>query len=403
MEFQTIIESQLRVLEKMILPNGAVPASPNGPYKKAHWVRDGLYVLIATVYVDRSDLAHQLIRTPFTIFHRHFDRLQAAIRHKPTDVLDYFHARFKTKRFEEFPEKWGHNQLDMIGLFLYLVAGLPSRGIDVFRHGGWYEDKVLLTNITRYLETLEWWSCPDFGMWEEGPKRHASSIGAVLAGLRSLSALGDGDLSFNEAQLEKGQEALDGLLPNESEDRECDLAQLSLIWPFGILRDEQVHALLGRVEERLVRDRGVIRYQGDAYFNAADPRRITTPDRRTGLDLVDYRDEDRKDFPHGNEGSEAQWPMGLAWLSIVYSKLAKQRFERGEGHVEFMEKARHYLEELRSCAVETDGMAMGYVPELYVDGRPNGNTPLTWATAMSIIAVVAHAEIEDRDVPYSVL
>jgi hypothetical protein len=34
---------------------------------------------------------------------------------------------------------------------------------------------------------------------------------------------------------------------------------------------------------------------------------------------------------------------------------------------------------------------------------PNANTPLTWATALSIVAVVAHAEIEDGDVPYSVL
>lgn len=402
-EFQPIIESQLRILESMILPNGAVPASPNGPYRKAHWVRDGLYVLIATVYVDRSELAHRLIRAPFTIFRRHFGRLLSGIRHKPSDLNEFFHARFKTRGFEEFTEKWGHNQLDMLGLFLYLVASLPSRGIDVFRHGRRYEDKVLLSKITRYLETLEWWSCADFGMWEEGPRRNASSIGAVLAGLRGMRALQDDDLSFNEAQLDRGQEALDGLLPNESEDRECDLALLSLIWPLGVLRDDQVYQVLGRIEERLVRDQGVIRYPRDAYFNAADPRRITIQDPRTGLGLVDYRDEDRGEFPHAVEGSEAQWPMGLAWLSIVYSKLAKQRFERGEDHLEPMNRSRHYLEQLRSCALPTHGMAMGYVPELYVDRRPNANTPLTWATAMSIVACVAHAEIEDRDVPYSVL
>ena len=46
---------------------------------------------------------------------------------------------------------------------------------------------------------------------------------------------------------------------------------------------------------------------------------------------------------------------------------------------------------------------MGRVPELYVDGKPNINTPLTWATAFSIVAAVTYSEIEDAGAPYSVL
>ena len=38
-----LIESQLAILRRRILPNGAVLASPSGHYR-AHWVRDGLYV-----------------------------------------------------------------------------------------------------------------------------------------------------------------------------------------------------------------------------------------------------------------------------------------------------------------------------------------------------------------------
>lgn len=397
----TFIEDQLRLLKKMVQPNGAVLASPNGHYR-AHWVRDGLYVLTAAAYLGLGDLSHELIRAPFSIFRKHRAKIQAGIRRKPGNNYDFLHARYHPAHFDEFKDKWGHNQLDMIGLFLYLVATLPPRGTDVFHRRRWHEDKLLLNHITRYLETLEWWHCPDYGVWEEGPKKNASSIGAVLAGLRALAALEDQDLFFNESQLDKGQQALDTLLPDESEGRDCDLAQLSLIWPFGVLSDAQTETVLSRVEEQLVRERGVIRYRKDGYFNAADDRLITVPGLGSSLEYVDYRDEDRSHFPFHIEGKEAQWPLGLAWLSIVYSKLAKRNVGRDEDHSELAEKAEYYLERLKSCRVPVGEAGVQSVPELYVDGKPNINTPLTWATSFSIVAAVAFAEIEDQTVPGSV-
>ena len=398
----SMIQDQLELLEPMIAPNGAVFASPNGHYR-AHWVRDGLYVLTGALYAGRRDLTRDLIRAPFGIFHKHRARIRQGIRRRPGKNYEYLHARYHPGHFDEFEGEWGHNQLDMIGLFLYLVAKLPGQGIDPFRPGSRYEDKLLINQMTRYLETLKWWSCSDFGVWEEAPKQNSSSVGAVLAGLQAVSELEDDDLFFNEAQLGKGRKALDKLLPDEAAGRECDLAQLSLIWPYGVLSEEQAAAVLGRIEERLVRERGVIRYVGDGYYNATDERLIRTADSKTGLELVDYREEDRKSFPAETEGSEAQWPLGLAWLSIVYSKLAKERFMRDAGHGEFEDKARGYLEKLKACAVPAPDKTVGYIPELYVDDRPNINTPLTWATAFAIVAAVTYSEIEDRDVPYSVL
>jgi hypothetical protein len=32
-------------------------------------------------------------------------------------------------------------------------------------------------------------------------------------------------------------------------------------------------------------------------------------------------------FPCKTKGTEAQWPLGFAWLSICYSKIAKRKFE----------------------------------------------------------------------------
>lgn len=395
-----MIADQIELLEKMVAPNGAVSASPNGHYR-AHWVRDGLYVLTGAMYAGLGDLTHTLIRTPFSIFKKHRARIQNGIRHRPGKNYQYLNARYHPQHFDEFKYDWGHNQLDMIGLFLFLVAKLPNRGVDPFHPGTRHEDSLLINQMTRYLETLNWWSCADYGVWEEVPKQNSSSLGAVLAGMTALSEQENDEFFFNEDQLQKGREALDNVLPNESKERECDLAQLSLIWPYNVLSEEQTGQVLGRIEERLVRDRGVIRYVGDAYYNAADERRIVTSDARTGRDLVDYSDKDREAFPAGVEGSEAQWPLGLAWLSIAYSKLAKKRFMGDADHGEFKEKARVYLEKLQSCAVPCPGKTVGYIPELYVDGQPNINTPLTWATAFAIVAAVAFAEIEDRVVPYS--
>jgi hypothetical protein len=299
----------------------------------------------------------------------------------------------------------------MLGLFLHLVARLPEKGIDVFQYGRQYEDRILLSHITRYLETLEWWNCPDYGVWEEGPKLSSSSLGAVLSGLQGLLGLEDPDLFFNEAQLEKGRTALGNLLPSESAGRTCDLAQLSLIWPFDVLDGEQTKTVLANIENELVRDHGVIRYREDAYFNGADPRLIRAHDARTGQEAVDYAGPDREHFPHAAEGTEAQWPLGFAWLAIVHAKLAKKaRSRAGDSGVpveveksvaHHKESAKDYMARLAASAVRVDGIEPGYIPELYAGGRPNLNTPLTWATAFCIVAAVALAEIDDPGVPYS--
>ena len=69
-DLRSMIEDQLELLKAMIAPNGAVLASPNGHYK-AHWVRDGLYVLTGALYAGVGDLTRDLIRAPFGIFYKH--------------------------------------------------------------------------------------------------------------------------------------------------------------------------------------------------------------------------------------------------------------------------------------------------------------------------------------------
>ena len=105
-----------------------------------------------------------------------------------------------------------------------------------------------------------------------------------------------------------------------------------------MLPKEIENVILERVHARLVRDNGLQRYWDDNYYRS-------------------------------DNGISAEWTFGFFWLSIVYSK-------RGE-----YEKAREWFE--RGILTMTPE---GDLPELYQNGKPNGNTPLAWSHSMAIIA-----------------
>ncbi|MEE9591037.1 MAG: hypothetical protein V3W26_00845 [Thermodesulfobacteriota bacterium] len=67
--------------------------------------------------------------------------------------------------------------------------------------------------------------------------------------------------------------------------RAYDFVQLSLIWPYNIIKKEDAMRIVKNIEDNLVREKGVIRYPGDLYYNS------------------------NQEHPFGNE---AQWPLGFA-------------------------------------------------------------------------------------------
>ena len=121
-------------------------------------------------------------------------------------------------------------------------------------------------------------------MWEENEEVHASSVGACVAGLKKISKI----IDVPPVLIQKGEETLNQLLPRESESKDTDLALLSLIYPYDVVSEGQRMQILQDVERKLVRQRGVIRYAGDYYFN------------RDG---------------------EAEWTFGFPWLAIIYKQL----------------------------------------------------------------------------------
>jgi phosphorylase kinase alpha/beta subunit len=278
------------------------------------------------------------------------------------------HARVHPTTLEEITDEWGHHQLDIFGLFLFKTGDLMKQGFRVIRSN---EHVQVVKDILSYLWTARWDSEPDFGMWEEGPELHSSSVGAVLAGLTMWHDHGyydykyknhidiSGMIPVSERFLEDGAHALDLLLPRESASRPYDLAQLSLLWPYNILKDrfELQEELIDNIEKHLVRAHGVVRYPGDRYFNA------------NHAEL---------------EGNEAHWPIGLAWLSIAYSKLTLQAARTGATRARidhFLERAKQHLVHLEEIATPD-----GRIPELFTGGHANHNLPLGWAQSFYVVA-----------------
>jgi len=360
------VDSALRVLNAMYHYNGGYSASQVGHYQ-AFWLRDIMYCTIAKEYMGDFGSVKKSYGLILDIFDKYGAKIDSCIDRKPTSKHNFLHARYRAHTLEEFTDEWGHNQLDIFGLFLYKIGNLKMKGIEVLRN---LRDVKRVQDIVWYLYSIRWHEAPDYGVWEEGPEAHASSIGSVLAGLMSVRQYIE-EVRVPERFIEQGQQALKKLLPLESQSRPYDLAQLSLIWPYKVLEPDMRRQVLENVEVRLCRDYGVIRYPGDRYYNK------------------DYGSPD---------GNEAQWPMGLAWLAIVYAKMAEERLDAGDGReaIELLKKAHHYVKRVEKT------MAGGYrIPELYTGGAPNDNTPLAWAQAKYIIAVQAIENLKakmDREV-----
>jgi phosphorylase kinase alpha/beta subunit len=224
----------------------------------------------------------------------------------------------------------------------------------------------IVRKLVDYLDKIEYWHDADNGMWEEEREVHASSIGACVAGLKAVSPY----VSVPERLLDDGLRALLQLFPRESANKAIDLAQLSLIYPYRLFTGMLGEVIVSQVERRLLRDRGVVRYEGDSYYST-------------------LQDEYGRGRPREfYTGSEAEWTFGLPWLALCHMELGN------------FAKAYEYVR--RTEAIMTEP---GVLPELFYAGSdmPNPNTPLGWSSAMYILAKEAFLDRyrEQRDAAFA--
>jgi len=341
-DLQTEIDTHLDILRRLQAPSGlflaaAEPGVSTG-YDKS-WLRDNFYEVMAFEEMGDWETSAKTWHALLDIFIKHEEKINWAIQERPRFTYQYIHARYNPETFEEFWEEWGNKQNDAVGCTLFAVGTLELRGHSVIRND---DDKRIVSRLVEYLRSIEYWHDPDNGVWEEYEEVHSSSIGACVAGLTAVKNAGL--VEVPDEMIQAGIDALTKRLPRESHTKFTDLALLSLIYPYKVVTQEQEEEILHNLEYHLARNKGVVRYKNDQYYNA---------------------NEDRI-------SEEAEWTMGFPWLSIIYR-------ERG-----LHEKADYWLNEARK-ALDTAGK----LPELYYShtDTPNENNPLGWSESLFIIAL----------------
>jgi len=339
--YQKLIEQHLRILERLQYRSGLFAASRKGidtGYDKA-WLRDNFYECLAFEVIGDYETVHETYRAVLDIFKKHEYKIDYAIAQKPEYTHQYIHPRYNPETFDEYWEEWGNKQNDSIGCILFEIGRIEARKPGLLIENK--DDRRVVQKLVWYLSTLEYWHDPDSGMWEENQEVHASSVGACVAGLKAAKHIKG--IEVSDELIARGEETLEKILPRESEQKFVDLALLSLIWPYDVVTKKQTKEILENVEYHLLRERGVIRYKGDHYYNK-------NPD---------------------GWSEEAEWTFGLSWLSIIYDHLGDK------------EKAKEFLDKAKETVTRKG------LPELYFSNstKYNDNTPLGWSESLFVVAL----------------
>jgi GH15 family glucan-1,4-alpha-glucosidase len=341
MNREEVVSHHLDNLRHLLTPRGLFLASDMAVttgYDKA-WLRDNVYEALAFEYANEWEVVEKDYHALLDIFDKHIDKINWATTNKPFESWQFIHARFNPETLEEFWESWGNKQHDAVGAVLYKLADFEAQGHSMLRNEA---DRRTVQTLIYYITNVEYWHDADNGMWEEAEEVHASSIGAVLAALKKWQEVGGMDV--DQAAIDRGQQALTALLPRESETKFTDLALLSLIYPYHVVDDKTAQQIVDNLVYHLAKDKGVMRYKFDAYYNA-------NPD---------------------GYSEEAEWCFGLSWLAISYKWLGDD------------DKAHEYLDKATATITQD-----GKIPELYLShtDKANENTPLGWSESMYIVAL----------------
>jgi GH15 family glucan-1,4-alpha-glucosidase len=339
--YDELIVKHLRILKSLQYDSGLFSASSKGVstgYDKS-WLRDNFYETLAFEIMGDWKTVEKTYRAILSIFLKYEEKIDHAIAEKPKETFKRIHARFHPETFEEFWEEWGNKQNDAIGCILHRVGELEINNkrsiLKTPQH------HRIINKLVKYLEAVEYWQDMDSGMWEEDEEIHASSVGACVAGLKSVARLPKIEVPMQ--LIRRGENALNHLLPRESERKFTDLSLLSLIWPYDVVTEAQRDQILQDIEYHLLKKRGIIRYKGDRYYNK-------------------NKDE---------VSEEAEWTFGLSWLAIIYQKMGRK--DRAEELIK---------------GLILDDTPEG-IPELYFSNSSeyNENTPLGWSESLFIVAL----------------
>jgi hypothetical protein len=362
------------------------------------WVRDNVYVALAHDEAGVTKPAVVVAEALAAFYVKYKSRFEAILDGgaDPMSPMIRPHVRFDGATLQEIPGDWAHAQNDALGYFLWLYCRLAEAGKLT-------PNEELLALFVLYFEAIRYWEDEDSGHWEERRKVEASSIGAVVAGLRALRSLfGKGPLAgacrFRDRNIDAdrvdaliapGVQALKSILPAECIQpdplyRRYDAALLFLCYPLDVVDDGMAQRIVHDVAENLQGEHGVRRYLGDSYWTA-DYKTKLPPDKLT----ADFSEDQRARDALHTLGEEAQWCIFDPIISVIFG-----RRYLTTGSAEDLDKQVHYLNRSLGQITGPD-CAHGELrcPEAYYleNGRyvANDQTPLLWTQANLWLALSA--------------
>jgi len=327
-----MIQTSIEHLRRLQTETGLFKASPSldTGYDRI-WIRDNLYTSLAFEAIHDVETVEQIYHNLLNLFLKYEWKIDDVVKEKPIEDYKYIHPLY-TENLKETSGGWGWKQNDSIGGFLYNVSHLQKKSYNIIRDDN---DLKIIQKLVYYLASINYWVDEDNGMWEESKEIHISSVGACVAGLDAIKTFVD----VPDSLIKDGRWTLRVMLPAESSTKNVDLALLSLIYPYNLTDREMALQILSNIENKLVRDKGVIRYEQDKYYM--------------------------------EDGIEASWTMGLPWLAICYHQLNN------------LTKYKYYIN--KTISIMNDNMEL---TELFIkDKSPNKNTPLGWSQALLVKAL----------------
>ncbi|CAE7250339.1 SVOP [Symbiodinium natans] len=294
--------------------------------------------------------------------------------------MDRPHIRFIGETGKEDTKWYNHKQNDALGYFLWARTQLALAGKMPFTG----DHLKLCAQLFDFLRVIECWEDLDAGHWEEHSAQHASSLGPVLAAVRSFQKALDANpgwvfpgKSDTLQVLEKNLAAsLKQILPNEvvkpkQNAKDADGALIFLCYPLEVVDDDMGAKILQQME-KITGHIAVCRYRKDSYWCKDYKELYADPTKHFTDEELKERDANIK------PGEEAQWCLFDPMISAYYGKLY-QKTQKSE----YLSKQQLFL--ARSLAAIT-GDECEFGPWMCAEAyylakgkwQPNDNTPLVW-------------------------
>lgn len=354
MDYKEIKDKLYKINNSLRLDNGLYVASLGEHYRNFCWWRDIFYQSLPT-FKKSPELFVQTYHT----FLDYLIKYEHKIDYLTNNPYDYNnHTALHPRIYPDLSEitaNWGNKQGDAIFLMMFGIGIGLEKKLEIIRNK---KDKEVVQKVIIMYETMEYWKMSGNDAWEEHDDVHSHAIGAGLSALKKLKKVG---FVVNDSKLKLAQNALNELLPKETIYRDCDLAQLQLIYPLNIINKTQREEILDNIESTLLRKNGVIRYVGDTYFNLASEHSFNT---HNSLYYPSIKNQ--------LIGNELEWTFGLAYLSIIYKKMG------------FELVSKTYLDTILERVSDDFMIPEGYYSKTNIK---NENTPLGWSVALTIIAI----------------